>query len=144
MRFTKIAKVTIIISVITTAVTLGAKAEDNTSEFSWSKLMDAISQVESKGNHRAVNGKSCGIMQITPVLVSDCNNILKSRGVKKRYYLSDRYNVKKSREMFELIMSQYNPTNDIEKAIRIWNGGIHYTQKGTQGYYNKVMKVYRA
>lgn len=105
--------------------------------------MDAITQVESEGDSRAVSGNSCGAMQITPILVEDCNAILKLRGEKKRYSLNDRFSVKKSREMFVLIMSHYNPTNNVERAIRIWNGGVNYTRRGTQNYYNKVMKLYR-
>jgi len=104
--------------------------------------MDAIIQVESEGNSRAVNGKNCGAMQIRPILVEDCNAILKRRGSSKRYTLNDRFNEKKSREMFVLIMSHYNPSNNIERAIRLWNGGVRYTVKGTQGYYNKVMRLY--
>ncbi|MDD7247180.1 MAG: transglycosylase SLT domain-containing protein [Prevotellaceae bacterium] len=111
--------------------------------FDWGPLMDAITQVESEGDSRAVSGNSCGAMQITPILVKDCNAILKKRGEKKRYTLNDRFSVKKSREMFVLIMSHYNPTNNIERAIRLWNGGVKYTTKGTQNYYNKVMKLYR-
>ncbi|MBR5739769.1 MAG: hypothetical protein IKX81_00600, partial [Firmicutes bacterium] len=38
--------------------------------------------------------------KVKAILVNDCNNILKSRGEKKRYALSDRFNEKKSREMF--------------------------------------------
>ena len=44
----------------------------------WNPVMDAIIQVESEGNARAVKGNSCGAMQITPVLVKDCNRILLS------------------------------------------------------------------
>lgn len=46
--------------------------------------MNAIIQVESEGNTRAVSGNSVGAMQITPVLVAECNNILKARKSKKR------------------------------------------------------------
>ena len=125
-----------------TSFGLEANARVNREKFNWNPLMDAIIQVESEGNSRAVNGKNCGAMQIRPILVEDCNAILKRRGINKRYTLNDRFNVKKSREMFVLIMSHYNPTNDIERAIRIWNGGVGYTVKGTQGYYNKVMRLY--
>lgn len=112
--------------------------------FDWGPLMDAITQVESEGDSRAVSGKSCGAMQITPILVEDCNAILKQRGEKKRFTLNDRFNVKKSREMFVLIMSHYNPENNIERAIRLWNGGVRYTTRGTQRYYNKVMRLYNS
>lgn len=105
--------------------------------------MDAIIQVESSGNPRAVSGIYAGVLQIAPVLVKDCNNILKSRGEKKRYTLSDRFNEKKSREMFVIIQSYYNPQNNVEKAIRLWNGGVGYKVASTQRYYNKVMSQMR-
>ncbi|MBR4572911.1 MAG: hypothetical protein IKO28_05805 [Prevotella sp.] len=142
MRFTKIAKV-VLISFVVTSFAFEAKARTNGAQFNWDPLMDAIIQVESEGNSRAVNGQNCGAMQIRPILVEDCNAILKRRGETKRYTLNDRFSVRKSREMFVLIMSHYNPTNDVERAIRLWNGGVHYTIKGTQKYYNKVMRFYR-
>ena len=80
-------------------------------------------------------------MQITPLLVMECNAILKSRRSKKRFKLSDRFSVKKSKEMFLLIQSKYNPFNNIEKAIRSWNGGIRYSVARTQRYFEKVMKA---
>ncbi len=82
-------------------------------------------------------------MQITPILVADCNEILKQRKSTKRYQLSDRLDVKKSKEMFLLIQSWYNPKNNVEKAIRSWNGGVNYSVKHTQRYYEKVMKILR-
>ncbi|MBO7051674.1 MAG: lytic transglycosylase domain-containing protein [Prevotella sp.] len=141
MRFNKIAKV-VLFTLIINSFVFEANARENGKKFNWDPLMDAITQVESEGNSRAVSGKSCGAMQITPILVEDCNAILKKRGVSKRYTLNDRFSVKKSREMFVLIMSHYNPTNNIERAIRLWNGGVRYTIKGTQNYYNKVMRLY--
>lgn len=119
-------------------------AEDaNSKKIDWNPVMDAIIKVESEGNPRAVSGNSCGAMQITPILVKECNNILKKRKSKKRYKLSDRFSVSKSKEMFLLFQSFYNPLCDVEKAIRSWNGGINYTVKGTQRYFNKVMKNLR-
>ena len=47
--------------------------------------MDAIIQVESKGDPKAKSGNSVGVMQITPILVAECNNILKRKKSKKRY-----------------------------------------------------------
>lgn len=111
--------------------------------FDWGPVMDAITWVESGGNSRAVSGKSCGAMQITPCAVQQCNIILKQRGEKKRYTLNDRFSVQKSREMFILIQSYYNPTNNVEKAIRIWNGGPRYSVRSTQRYYNRVMRAYK-
>lgn len=141
MRFNKIAKV-VFITLMINSFFLEANARNNGTRFNWEPLMDAIIQVESEGNSRAISGKSCGAMQITPILVEDCNSILKKRGIKKRYTLNDRFSEKKSKEMFVLIMSHYNPSNNVERAIRLWNGGVNYTKRGTQGYYNKVMRLY--
>ena len=111
------------------------------SGFDWDPVMDAIIQVESGGDTKAVSGNSVGAMQITPILVEDCNLILQKQKSKKRYTLKDRYSVEKSKEMFLLIQRYYNPTNSIEKAIRSWNGGVHYSVRATNRYYKKVMKI---
>ena len=110
-----------------------------TSGVNWNPVMDAIIQVESEGNPNAVSGNSVGAMQITPILVKDCNDILKKKKSKKRYTMADRYSVAKSKEMFLLIQSHYNPENSIEKAIRSWNGGVRYSVRATNRYYQKVM-----
>ena len=119
----------------------GATNEDEDSEqFDWNPVMEAIILVESEGNPNAVSGNSVGVMQITPILVRECNNILKARGSEKRYTLSDRYNVEKSKEMFLLIQSEHNKQNNVEKAIRSWNGGPRYSMRATNGYYQKVLR----
>ena len=110
-----------------------------TTSFNWNPVMDAIIQVESGGDPKAVSGNSVGAMQITPILVKDCNIILERRKSKKRYTMADRYSVEKSKEMFLLIQSYYNPDNNVEKAIRSWNGGARYSVRATNGYYRKVM-----
>ena len=144
MIVSRIAKI-LVFTVLMVFVAVKASAEESGEEmFDWEPLMEAITQVESEGNAKARNGNCCGAMQIKPILVEDCNLILRSRGSKTKYTLKDRFNVKKSKEMFVLIMSKYNPTNDIERAIRIWNGGIRYTVKGTQKYYMKVMAAYKS
>ncbi len=118
--------------------------EEEKTEFTvedWEPIMEAIIQVESNGKHNAKNGNQIGAMQITPILVADCNRILEQRKSKKRFKLSDRFSVEKSKEMFLIIQSRYNPDNDIEKGIRLWNGGCNYSVKGTQRYYRKVMQA---
>lgn len=109
--------------------------------FDWEPVMDAIIQVESNGNPNARSGSSCGAMQITPILVRECNQILKRRKSGKRFTLRDRFSVSKSKEMFLLIQSYHNPANNVEKAIRSWNGGLKYSVKRTQRYFEKVMKA---
>ena len=130
-------KLLLIVSMSLIANMLHAKA----SSFNWNPVMDAIIQVESEGNPRAVSGNSVGVMQITPILVEDCNQILKRQKSKKRYTLADRYSVEKSKEMFLLIQKYYNPTNSIEKAIRSWNGGVNYSVRATNRYFQKVMNI---
>lgn len=124
-------------------VTVLSQDKDSISDSNWEPVMEAIIQVESGGNSKAVSGNSCGAMQITPILVKECNMILKRRKSKKRYTLKDRFSIEKSKEMFLLIQSYFNPTNNIEKAIRSWNGGMKYSVKRTQRYFEKVMKVYQ-
>ncbi|MBO6032418.1 MAG: lytic transglycosylase domain-containing protein [Prevotella sp.] len=133
------------VSLVTLLIALTATAGDDeksttkTSGFNWNPVMDAIIQVESEGNPKAVSGNSVGVMQITPILVKDCNGILKRQKSKKRYTMEDRYSVAKSKEMFLIIQKYYNPENNIEKAIRLWNGGVKYTKRATNRYYKKVL-----
>ena len=122
-------------------ISVGAQEE----KFDWSRVIDAIAKVESKVNPKAHNpiGDCAGILQITPGLVKQCNTWLKVKKSKKRYTLRDRYNVSKSKEMFEMYQHYLNPSNDVEKAIRIWNGGPGYSVSKTNGYLKKVMKYYK-
>ena len=130
--------------VIALAMPTMAFSQTTNEKFSWERVINAIIQVESKGNPKAFNpnGNCAGILQITPGLVKQCNAWLKTKKSKKRYTLNDRYNVKKSKEMFEMYQHYFNPSNDVERAIRIWNGGPGYKVKSTNEYYRKVIKYY--
>jgi len=112
----------------------------------WERVMNAIIQVESSGNPKAhnPNGDCAGILQITPILVKECNNLLAKKKSKKRYTLGDRYNAKKSKEMFIMLQEHFNPEMNVEKAIKQWNCGFYTTQWKSKsiGYYKKVMKHY--
>lgn len=108
-------------------------------QYDWNPIMNAVIQVESGGDRYAKSGSSVGVMQITPICVADCNRILRRKKSKKRFKLSDRFSIAKSKEMFLIIQSYYNPLNDIERAIRLWNGGVNYGVKHTQHYFEKVM-----
>lgn len=117
------------------------KSLNTSNSFNWNPVMDAIIYVESRGKANAKKGNSVGVMQITPILVAECNSILKKRNSKKRYKLSDRLSISKSKEMFLLIQSAHNPTNNVEKAIRSWNGGPNYSVRATQQYFRRVMEA---
>ena len=137
MRRTKILILSCILALSNIAIAQNEKSYD------WSKVIDAISKVESKGNPNARSKDCVGILQIRPILVADCNEYLRIKGSKKRFTLNDRYSVEKSKEMFVLYQKRYNPSNNVEKAIRLWNGGCGYSVAKTQGYLNKVMKYYK-
>ena len=140
----RLVKTTCLVCMLLMSIPTNAPAGIKTKkspQFDWNPVINAIIEVESEGNPKAVDksGKSCGIMQITPILVKECNRILNLRKSSKRYSMKDRFSVNKSKEMFLLYQSFYNPKNDVELAIRSWNGGMNFTKRGTQRYYNKVM-----
>lgn len=101
-------------------------------------LLKAIIKVESNGNPKAYNkiGDCVGILQITKICVRECNRVLEKQGSKKRYTYADRWNKEKSIEMFYLLQNTYNPNNDIDKGIRIWNKRPSYKTKVLK-YLNK-------
>lgn len=122
-------------------ILLTANAQTNKG-YDWSKVINAITQVESRGNSNAASKDCVGILQIRPILVQDVNEYLKMKKSNKRYTLNDRYSNKKSKEMFILYQKRYNPTNNVEKAIRLWNGGCGYSVAKTEKYYQKTLKYY--
>ena len=132
--------------ILTVLLMLPISINAQTEKFDWNPVMDAIIQVESRGNAKAHNPivDCAGILQITPCLVSECNKILKEKKSTKRYTKADRYNVTKSKEMFVLMQEKYNPGHNVEKAIRCWNSGFCKDWKNrSTGYYKKVMKHYK-
>lgn len=105
----------------------------------WERVMNAIIAVESEGNPKAQSKDCVGVLQIRPILVHDVNEYLKLKKSNKHFTLNDRFNVNKSKEMFVLYQERYNPTNNVEKAIRLWNGGCGYSLSKTEKYYRKVL-----
>lgn len=144
MKITKKIVCLILLVLTTFPSKVGAsRSPSQRTSYDWTRVINAIIEVESKGDAKAVSGNSCGAMQITPILVKECNEILEEQGNKKRYTLKDRFSIAKSKEMFLLIQKHSNPENNVEKAIRRWNGGPRYSVRHTQKYYNKVMKAMR-
>lgn len=112
----------------------------------WTPIIESIIHIESNGNPNAVSkcGNCVGAMQIKKIVVDDCNEYLKFKGSKKRFTYQDRYDVKKSKEMFLLIQERYNKSNNIEEGIKIWNGGCGYKKSKklinqSDVYYKKVI-----
>ena len=85
------------------------------SDSEWNDLIWAIAQHESKQNPHARNGQYLGILQISPVLVSECNKIVGYR----KFSNADRANREKSIEMFNTIQGRYNPQRDMNLAVRL-------------------------
>lgn len=113
--------------------------------YDWTRVMNAIIQVESSGNPKAhnPNGDCAGLLQIKRCLVDEVNNILKRQGSSKRYTYADRYNGEKSKEMFVLLQEHFNKEHNIEKAIVCWNAGFYSKWRvSARGYLQKVMKYY--
>jgi len=103
-------------------------------------IINAIVQVESGGdpNAHAKGEDAVGVLQIRKCMVDDVNRILERQGIDKQYTYEDRWNVKKSYEMFDIFCDYYGLTT-AEEMARCWNGGprgIH--NPATLGYWNKV------
>lgn len=123
-------------------VTLHMGAQE---QYDWSRVIDAIIQVESKGDPKAhnKNGDCVGILQITKGLVRETNNILARKGSDKRFTYQDRWDPDKSKEMFIILQEHFNKTHNIEKAIKWWNLGFYSKNLSRgNGYYAKVMRHY--
>ena len=109
----------------------------------WGTVINAIEQVESEGRANAVSrdGRYVGCLQISKILVRQCNIIV---GYNK-YTYDDRYSKDKSHEMFIVFQEHFNKEGNMEKAIRLWNSGdlnCMNRKASTDGYYRRVMAKY--
>jgi soluble lytic murein transglycosylase-like protein len=107
-----------------------------------SSLVNAIMHVESRFNDSAIgdNGKAIGCLQIHPVLVREVNRLQEVE-----YTLEDRWDRKKSIEMFNIILKNYKISkaksfmDSAEIISRRWNGGPKGdNKKCTEKYWEKV------
>ena len=115
------------------------------SETKWDNVIDALIQVESGGRLNAKRGSSVGVLQITPILVAECNNIMRRNNDRRRFTLNDRYSYEKSKEMFILLQDHFNKSGNVEKAVKSWNLGFYnrgYRDKGRK-YYQKFLRYYK-
>lgn len=88
-------------------------------------LWEAVCTVESNGNPLAVGDRgadgvyrAAGIAQIWPITVKDVN-----RFAGTKFTLNDRFDVEKSRAIFQLYVNHYGKGKSDEVKARIWNGG---------------------
>ena len=136
MKLNKTLRTVLLVALLICSTFCMAKKQD------LNRLITAIATVESELNEKAVSGDCVGYLQIRPLLIKECNNILKKKNSKKRYSLSDRFSKKKSIAMFYLIQEKFNPSHSIERALWVWNAGPYAKKRPTE-YINKVMKEYR-
>lgn len=96
-------------------------------------LLLAFATVESGCDESAVGPTDdLGWLQITPVLVRECNRILG----REEYTLEDRLSRERSEQMFGVIQDYYNPSWNIVNAARRWNPGAG------DAYVYKVLRAY--
>jgi hypothetical protein len=106
-------------------------------------LWEAVCRVESNGNPLAVGdgGRAAGIAQIWAITVRDVN-----RFAGTKFTLNDRFDVEKSRAIFQLYVNHYGKGKSDEVKARIWNGGPN-AMKATgkklanlNAYWSKIKK----
>ena len=66
-------------------------AQNDSIQYDWTRVINAVAQVESGGNQKVVNSSGCaGLLQITKICVRQCNIWLEQDKSKKRYTYADR------------------------------------------------------
>ena len=134
-------KILLFLVAVTLTVALNAQTKQQLKK--WMPVINAIAQVESGGNPKAVSksGTYVGLLQIAPICVRECNRIVE----KNKFTYNDRYSKEKSIEMFIVFQEYHNPEGNMEKAIRLWNSGDKNCMKNkskTEAYYRRVMSKY--
>ena len=134
-------KILLFLVAVTLTVALNAQTKQQLKK--WMPVINAIAQVESGGNPKAVSksGTYVGLLQIAPICVRECNRIVG----KNKFTYNDRYSKEKSIEMFIVFQEYHNPEGNMEKAIRLWNSGDKNCMKNkskTEAYYRRVMLKY--
>ena len=72
-------------------------------------------------------------------MVDDVNRILKRRGALLRYTYNDRWDERKSKEMFDIFCTYYG-LKTAEEMARCWNGGPRgINNPSTLSYWDKVL-----
>ena len=136
----------ILFTVILAASALGSVSGQSTLQRKQEKLLDALIQVESNGNDKAIgdNGKAIGCLQIWKIYWTDA---VERSGLGGNYVDCMRRDYSKC--VVRAYMARYGKlwwnTLDgfnAEKIARIHNGGPKgYKKKATNAYWRKVEKV---
>jgi hypothetical protein len=108
-------------------------------EMSNDKILDAIKQVESGGNTKAIGdgGEAVSAYQIRPIFVKEVNRI-SGRSFKN----ADRRNEAKAREMVSIWLAyRFEYGDSVENACRRYNAGSNWQGKAAASYWKKIQKV---
>jgi len=103
-------------------------------------ILEAIMFIESGNNNNAyaAGEDAVGCLQIRKCMVDDVNRILNRKKSSIYFNYSDRWDRKKSIEMFNIFVTYYK-LNTAEEIARGWNGGPKGINKSTTvQYWNKV------
>lgn len=85
----------------------------------WQVFVMALVEVECERNPKAKSNKNAiGPFQITPIYVKEVNRLYSTN-----FTFEDAWNLDKSLTMFNLMNDHYNPSKDIDKAIKLHNPG---------------------
>jgi hypothetical protein len=120
--------------------------------FTYGELLDAMIQVESGGNAKALNisEKAYGVLQIRPIMIQDFNRIY-GTNVKHK----DAFNPKVARVIALGIFAHYGkniPNPNAKHFAFIWNGGgsawkrvdspkYDKKQRNLERYWKKIAKI---
>ena len=100
----------------------------------WDLFIEALIFVESGGDEKALSkANDGGVLQLRPIAVREANRIIGF----DVFTDSDRFDRRKSIEIYETIQEYYNPERSFEKALKIHN------PNGGKVYRNKVMNKYK-
>ena len=104
----------LVLALMAVSMTMTAQSKSQADlQKKWGAVIEAIAMVESEGNPKRVsrNGLYVGYLQISEILVRECNRIA---GYKK-YTYADRYDKQKSINMFIDYQEFHNKTGNMEK-----------------------------
>jgi len=131
----------------TTEIKVELKAKEIKPIIDEDDLIDALIQVESRGNDSAVGDRhlvgneAIGALQIRPIMVREVNRILKIKKSEKRFKMSDRWDREKTIEMFLIWKDFHHSNDDFETIARNWNGGPKgFKNPRTKKYWAKVQQ----
>lgn len=103
--------------VLTNPITTITETRDSLTE--WQVFIMALVEVECERNPKVKSSKNAiGPFQITKIYVDEVNNLYNTN-----FVLEDAWDLDKALTMFEMMNDHYNPTRDIDRAIKLHNPG---------------------